>query len=94
MKLQIGKYIEGKQKKLVDATIKYFNDHAKRIFPLVDEDDEGIMYWEDSKHVKVKFKKMTVEKGYLKTVELFRKARILKYAKIYIENEYVMVELP
>lgn len=71
-----------------------YDKHLMEGYPKVEEDSEGIMYWENPKLVRMVFKGLTPQQGLVKTMDKFNKVKMLRFIKCYIENEYVVVELP
>jgi len=71
-----------------------YNKHIMEGYPKMEEDSEGIAYWENPKLVKMMFKGLTPQQGLAKTIDKFNKVKMLKYVKCYINDGYVVVELP
>jgi hypothetical protein len=68
--------------------------HILNKYPKTEEDSEGIMYWESPKHVRMEFRGLTPQQGYVKTMSKLKLTRMDKFIKCYIEDKYVVVELP
>lgn len=81
------------QKGMAEIKDKY-NRHMMEGYPKVEVDSEGIMYLENPKLVKMKFKGLTPQQGLTKTMDKFNKLKMLKFIKCYIMDEFVVVELP
>jgi hypothetical protein len=68
--------------------------HIMDSYPRIEEDNEGIMYWSSPKICRMEFRELTPQQGYDKTMNKFRLARMDKFIKCYIDDKYVVVELP
>ena len=87
-------HIPNRVRELKRQTMELFNSHKIQVFPRIEEDGEGIMTWENPKKCKMFFKEKSTTEGYQDTINIFKKARLIKYVRIYIEEDKVVVELP
>jgi hypothetical protein len=71
-----------------------YNNHIMDGYPKVEEDNEGIIYWVTPKICRMEFKELTPQQGYIKTMEKFKRVRMDKFINCYIDDKYVVVELP
>ena len=69
-----------------------YDRHVMESYPKIVEDSEGIAYWESPKFVKMKFKGITPQQGYIRTMDKFNKLHIARFIRCYIKDEYVVVE--
>lgn len=81
------------RKGVIEIKDKY-DKHKMEGYPKVEEDSEGIAYWESPKLVRMIFKGLTPQQGLTKTMDKFNKVKMIKFIRCYIENEYVVIELP
>jgi hypothetical protein len=82
------------KERIKGVTVKLYNEHTLKKYPYDEEDSEGISHWMNPKLVKMEFKDLTPEQGYNKTMGKFKLIRMDKFIKCYIEDKYVVVELP
>jgi hypothetical protein len=82
------------RERIAGATVKLYNEHTLKEYPYDEEDSEGISHWFNPKLVKLEFKGLTSQQGYVKTMSKFKLIRMDKFIKCYIEDKYVVVELP
>jgi hypothetical protein len=85
--------IEDIKKGLMTVGTRY-DEHILDKYPKVEEDSEGTMYWATLKICRMEFKELTPQQGYVKTMEKFKRVRMDKFINCYIDDKYVVVELP
>jgi hypothetical protein len=71
--------------------IEGFKVHEKRTYPYVEEDSEGITKWLSPRMALLKFKGITVQEGYSRTVNKFKYTQRIHKTSISIEGDYVVV---
>jgi hypothetical protein len=92
----IGDKIRRKIKELnvirkAQELIGVFKTHEKRAYPYVEEDDEGVARWLSPRMALLKFKGITVQEGYSRTVNKFKYTQGIHKISISIEGDYVVV---
>jgi len=71
--------------------IAEFQEHEKRTYPYIEEDDEGVTRWLSPRMALLKFKGITVQEGYSRTVNKFKYTQKIHKTSISIEGDYVVV---
>jgi hypothetical protein len=71
--------------------ITEFREHEKRTYPYIEEDDEGVMRWLSPRMALLKFKGITVQEGYERTINKFKYIQRIHKISISIEGDYVVV---
>jgi len=71
--------------------IEGFKVHKKRTYPYIEEDDEGVTRWLSPRMALLKFKGITVQEGYERTINKFKYIKRIHKTSISIEGDYVVV---
>ena len=81
-----------KAKQYSEQYIKEFQEHEKRTYPYIKEDDEGVMTYLSPRKVEMVFKGISPNEGYKKTVNRFKLLGRLHKVRIELEDDKVVVD--